>query len=202
MLLVLCVLPALIGVGSALFHARPSPLTHMLDIIPVCLFAIGSFSLLLINKGWPSRHIAITLFVWIGATAIAAQWPQVLAHSLFYLPTVLVLLFLSLVFTPSVASSSQRYCSRQEKRLLAFSTIAFATALLFRATDLPSCSPWSAISSSQVPEPTHVPDFFAGIAGSLGTHFLWHLLTALVCCLITALLIAGFENRTKLQRVG
>jgi len=195
MLLVLCALPALIGVGSALFHATPSRLTHMLDIIPVCLFALGSLSLLLVNKGWSGRQIAVTLSVWIGATVIAAQWPQVLAHSLFYLPTVLVLLFLSLVFTPNVASISHRYCSGHEKRLLTLSATAFAAALFFRATDLPSCIPWSENSSLQVPEPTQSPEFYTGVAGSLGTHFLWHLLTALVCFLITALLIAASKAR-------
>ena len=173
----------------------PSLLTQLLDIVPICLFAIGSLLLLLTHKNWPSRHIATTLLVWLMATAVAAQWPQVLAGSLFYLPTVLVLIFLAGVFSPRAPLHSHRNCSRQEKRLLAMSATTFAAALFFRTTDLPSCIPWTENFSSQVPKPIHAPEFMAGIAGSLGSHFLWHLLTALVCYLITGLLIASCKAR-------
>lgn len=195
MLLVLCGFPALIGIGSALFHAMPSFLTQMLDIVPVCLFAVCALLLFLTHKQWPALYIATTLLAWIGATAVTAQWPQALAGSLFYLPTVLVLVFLSAVFNPGTDSNSHRHCGQQEKRLLLMSATAFAAALLFRTTDLPTCSPWTKTSSTSVPAPSHTPEFLAGAAGSLGTHFLWHLLTALVCYLITSLLIAACKAR-------
>ena len=200
MIFVSCALPAMIGIGSALFHATPSTLTHMLDIVPVCLFALGSLLLLLSNKAWPVRSISMLMVMWLSATAIAAQWPEVLAHSLFYLPTVLVLLFLALVFNPAAASHSLRKCSRQEKRLLILSATTFTTALLFRATDLPSCIPWSQANSSLAPPASS--ELFTGVAGTLGTHFLWHLLTALVCYLIAGLLIASYKNPALTQQAG
>lgn len=164
LLLVLCLL---IGTGSALFHANPSPLTHLLDIVPVCLFALLALWLCLSRYQWP-RHKSVALFViWILTTAVAAQWPEVLAHSLFYLPTLLVLVYLVFALRP-------------QRTQLALLAMAFGSALTFRALDLPLCE----LEQSQQSVPA-----LAGIAGHTGTHFLWHVLTALACVLCLQLVL-------------
>ncbi len=172
LLLLLCLL---IGSGSTLFHAIPSHLTHLLDIVPVCLFALLALWLCLSRYHWPREKSVCVLGVFIAATALAAQWPQVLAHSLFYLPTLLVLAYLAIALKP-------------QRERLALLTLIFASALTFRALDLPLCD----LAQSQQTFPA-----LAGTAGQTGTHFLWHVLTALACVLCLQLVIAPVAKKTS-----
>lgn len=159
----LLMLPLMIAAGSALFHAMPGHITHLLDIVPVCLFALLAFWLCLTRYQWPYWKITGLLVLWIATTAIAAGWPEVLAHSLFYLPTLIVLVYLAIALKPQ----------RSRSTLLA---LTFGCALLFRAIDLPICALGENTGSNTW-------------AGNLGTHFLWHLLTAVACILCLQLVL-------------
>lgn len=151
----------MIAVGSSLFHASPGHVTHMLDIVPVCLFSLLALWLCLARYNWSRKKTGALLVFWIAATAVASGWPEILAHSLFYLPTLVVLVYLAFALKP-------------QRKTLALLAMVFATALLFRALDLPLCAlgdrPW---------------------AGDVGTHFLWHGLTALACVLCLHLALNG-----------
>jgi len=176
----LLLLPLLIGIGSALFHAHPTHLTHALDIVPVCLFAMIALWLTLQADGWSHRATALVFVTWIVLTAIAAQWPELLAHSLFYLPTLAVLVVLAIM-----AVGNQR-----QMTLLA---ITFGAALFFRALDLVVC-PLENINTTEA----------LGIPGKtfVGTHFLWHLLTALACVICLHLGLRTNPNHKPGQQPG
>ena len=135
----------LIGAGSGLFHAIPSPLTHALDIVPVILFAILLTVLIMMRARLPVTRIVVILVFWMLASALASLWPEVLGQSLFYVPTVLLLFTMGSYLT--IPGSS-----------LYPLAIVFTLALVTRAADLPLCS--------------SIP---------VGTHMLWHLLTAMSC---------------------
>ncbi len=164
-------LPLMIAAGSALFHASPSHLTHMLDIIPVAFFALCTVLLFIHLAGTNRARIATTMLGWIIATALAAQWPELLAHSLFYVPTAILLILLAL---PGNAVVDKAYLTTGDHALLSGVAVTFTMALVFRALDLTLCR----------------LDISDGIiAEQYGTHWLWHLLTAASCALSMQLII-------------
>ncbi len=165
MLLAIFCLPLFIAAGSALFHASPTHMTHMLDIVPVCLFAVLAVLLFMRLNGTTGIRIVATLLCWIVATAFAAQWSEVLAHSLFYFPTVVLLFVLAL---PTSSGSEKSGAKPGERRLLLGVATTFALALIFRALDLELCQLEAGAT---------------GIDQQYGTHWLWHLLTAVTCAL-------------------
>lgn len=124
--LILVVLTAAIGCGSALFHHAPSHLTHMLDVIPIIAFAL--LTTILVLQSSPHRlMIKISVVVlWIAASAVATAWPEILAHSLFYLPTVALLAALASMIKTQGGD-------------LIILTLLFASALTARALDLILC---------------------------------------------------------------
>lgn len=171
LLLLLCLL---IGAGSSLFHANPGPITHLIDIVPVCLFSLLALWLCLKRYQWPRHKSLGLLVIWVAATAVAAQFPQVLAHSLFYLPTVLVLVYLA-------------FALKQQRQRLSLLAAVFASALTFRALDLPLCELEHSNQTVQT-----IPAL-AGLAGHTGTHFLWHVLTA-IACIVCLHLVLGRDS--------
>lgn len=171
---IVVMLPAVIGIGSGFFHAMPSTLTHALDLGPICLFAILTTVIFLTLNDRSKLTIAAVLFIWITATIIAAQWPEVLAHSLFYVPTVGLLLALSVTVKGSSAHHST------QRRLLLLASLTFATALIFRALDLQICV-------------LQTTGNFA--PGQSGTHTIWHLLTALTSVFCLRLLFSMISER-------
>lgn len=182
-LYLLAALPAMIGFGSSAFHAKPTTLTHMLDIVPVCLFALLTLLIYLLGLNWGEKKITLVFIFWLGATALAAQWPEVLAHSLFYLPTVVVLAWVAYASAPP------------SKTLTAIATL-FAAALFFRALDIPLCElEQHATHSISSPNQWAIP-------GSIGTHFLWHLLTTLASALCLRLVIPSDHKRAGLASNG
>ncbi len=120
-------LPVAIGLGSAIFHAAPSPLTQVLDIVPIALFALLGVTLLLaIRCRLRNSRIAGVLALWVLATIVAAQRPEWLAGSLFYLPTALLLVFLAV----SIKGS---------RCWLSACALTFSLALAVRTLDMPLC---------------------------------------------------------------
>ena len=173
---IVVMLPAVIGIGSSFFHASPSTITHMLDLVPICLFVIMTTAIFLVLRGSSGLTIAALLLIWVVATGIAAQWPEVLAHSLFYLPTVGLLLFLSATVKGTDANHST------QRRLLLLASLTFTTALIFRALDLQICD-------------LHTAGNFA--PDQIGTHTIWHLLTAITSVLCLRLLFSMIAHRYR-----
>ena len=122
----LCLLPLAIALGSMLFHFQPSRLTQALDILPICLFAMVATWIILRNALFSQRYRCLVLLLWGAASALASSWPEFLAGTAFYVPTLLLLIGCS-------------WKIPEHRRTLALLASLFAIALLARALDLPWC---------------------------------------------------------------
>ena len=163
---VLCVLAALIGLGSFVFHTVPSRLTQWLDVIPIWAFVL-SYAMVVTHMATGKRWLVtlgylvlgigllVVLFVLSGELISAAPpgaEERVLNGSLQYLPVVLVLLLFSVGAT---------VMKHRINRHLWWATGLFAVALFFRTIDIAVCQTL----------PT-------------GTHFIWHLFDALLIAVL------------------
>lgn len=91
----LVALVALIGIGSAAFHAFANAWSQWLDVIPIAAFEFGFLGLYLRHvRGSSARGIAIALAAFAAALVACSSWPAVLNGSLAYLPAAAVLLLL------------------------------------------------------------------------------------------------------------
>jgi len=116
-----------IGIGSALFHRDPQPLTQALDIAPIALLTLLCGVTLTYRHTRASRAACTTIGIgWLLASIVAAQFPDILAGSMFYLPTGLWLVILAMV-------------SQSLRRSLVPIAAIFWIALSCRAVDLPFC---------------------------------------------------------------
>jgi hypothetical protein len=158
--LVLIGLVLAIGIGSFLFHTVPNRWTLLADVVPIQLFAFGYFAFALRRffglAGWVTAAGTLAFFgLALGLTAAGRAWlPPVLAGSAGYVAFLLGLAGVTLAMSGDPASSRQR-------RLVALAGLAFAVSLTMRSIDIALCG--------------SVP---------LGTHWLWHLLNAMVLYLL------------------
>lgn len=149
-----------IGIGSFLFHTIPNRWTLLADVVPIQLFAFGYFALALHRffglAGWMTAAGTLAfLGLALGLSAAGrAMLPPVLAGSAGYAAFLLGLAGVALAMSRDPASSHQR-------RLVTLAGLVFAVSLTMRSTDGAVC----------------------GIL-PLGTHWLWHLLNALVLYLL------------------
>ncbi len=152
----LCTTLILIGLGSGAWHLQPTDATLMLDIIPITLFINLYLASLLRRKfqmKW--RYIAciFALLHKLNYMANSSFAPTTLNGTIFYLPTWLMLVAI---------------CAYALKRRLTFALELVAVSglwslsLLFRTIDFAACD--------EVTIGTHF----------IGTHFIWHLLNAIV----------------------
>ncbi len=120
-------LAAVIGLGSFLFHTRPTPLTKWLDIIPITLFQVLFTWLisckLLFNNRWLAAVIVIAI---VGVSFALMPVHQPLNGSLFYMPSLVAML----VFGGLWASRSIA-----EPFLLLSTACCFAAAITARSSD-------------------------------------------------------------------
>lgn len=168
LVLMLILLVFAIGIGSFLFHTMPNGWTVMADVVPIQLFAFGYF--------------AFALRRYLGASALATA-----AGTLAFFGVALALSWAGRALLPAPASGSAGYAAfllglfgiaaalprgpalDLQKRLLAFAGAAFAVSLTMRSIDFAVCG-----------------------AVPLGTHWLWHLLNALVLYwLLRAAVLSG-----------
>jgi len=170
--LVLILLVFAIGIGSFLFHTMPNGRTVLADVVPIQLFAFGYFAFAL------RRYLGASALVTAGGTAaffglaLALSWvgrallPMPASGSAGYGA------FLLGLFGIAAALPRGPFLGRQ-RRLLMLAGAAFAASLTMRSIDFAVC---------------------AGVP--LGTHWLWHLLNALVLYwLLRAAVLAGEDRR-------
>ena len=164
---VLCVLAALIGIGSFLFHSFANRWSEYADVIPiwsfVALYVLTAISL--VGGVAPRRTIrigviaaAITTVIFLATTGEAehTHGRSILNGSEQYAPALLALIVFSGV-------TVLRRHSIRSYALAA--TVTFTLSLMFRSVDLHMCD-----------------------ALPLGTHFMWHVLNAaMVGLLLTGL---------------
>ncbi len=154
--LMLTLLVFTIGIGSFLFHTMPNGWTVLADVLPIQLFAFGYFAFAL------RRFFGVSAFVTAAGTlaffglALALSWAGRAVLSMPAAGSAGYAAFLLGLVGMAVALPRVSTLSRQ-KRLLALAGLAFAVSLTMRSVDFAVC---------------------AGLP--LGTHWLWHLLNALV----------------------
>ena len=166
----LVILTALVGLGSASYHAYRHPVTHFLDVIPIYLVLMVSLYLLAkkLTRNTKTSTIFLALFAGLQA-GLALLVPQnflktFLNGSLRYVLALLVLLALFLYANHKKLKNS---------RLLLYGLISFAIAIFFRSIDILVC-----------------PVFPSG------THFLWHIFVS-ATAYYSALFILHFERSKK-----
>jgi len=154
--LVLILLVFAIGIGSFLFHTMPNGWTVMADVVPIQLFAFGYFAFALRRFFGASGLVTAAGSLAFFGLALALSWagrailPTPAAGSAGYAAFFLGLVGMAAALPRGPALSRQR-------NLLALAGAAFAVSLTMRSIDFAVC---------------------AGLP--LGTHWLWHLLNALV----------------------
>ena len=127
----LIAIAALVGIGSILWHTYPTPLTLILDIVPILIFIIWYIWLYTRNViGMRSLFAVASAAAFLLATFVAIQYSDVLHGALVYVPGLLVVV----VF--GVFHATQRRVARFT--LLAAAGVYLA-ALFFRTIDNEVC---------------------------------------------------------------
>ncbi len=152
--MLLALLTAAIGVGSFLFHTFATAWAALADVAPIALFIIVSLALILrrlVGLGWGWAWALALAFVPASAMLVRALRPFVEA-----------MIGSSVAYLPpllALLGCTAVLWRRHHPAAPALLTTAtlFAVSLTFRTLDEPLCAAWS-----------------------LGTHWLWHLLNAVV----------------------
>ena len=121
-----------IGVGSALFHTYANSLTRLLDVLPILLFQlifVWMYFRSVTRFGATSSSIIV--LVYLLATLVGRQYPDLLNGSLIYAPA-LVLLFVGGLF--------HALTGRSERLVMAGAAVVFTCSLAFRSIDNRVCS--------------------------------------------------------------
>lgn len=176
--LLLIVVLAAIGIGSTAFHAWPNRVTVLMDVIPIGLFILGAFGLALVRclgAAWWVASIGAALFAvasFLAASRLSPLLPPGMAG---YLPPLVALPLVAAAtwWRSSQSAASERLLHAAGALLVA--SLLFALSLSLRTIDRPVCSLL----------PT-------------GTHFLWHIINAMVLWrVLTALLALGQPKQTR-----
>ncbi|MGQ7847447.1 ceramidase domain-containing protein [Granulosicoccus sp. 3-233] len=160
--LLVIALAALIGVGSFLFHTFANSWSELADVVPIWSFVAG-FVLLTIYRGC-QHDLAKTVRIALIAIALIVGMSQFTGNDTVSAnPDATRPLNGSLQYAPAWSAllvfTLLAWRNRHPARVhLAAATLIFSLALACRTTDLIAC------------EITH----------GIGTHFLWHLLNALM----------------------
>ena len=152
-------LVAVIGVGSFLFHTLATPLSAALDVVPIWLFFFV-YILLVLTRATGGKtydtigYMVATLFGFVLIVYLVGQLSQGAGGA----P-----LNGSLQYAPAfaamvIASVIAAYRGHPVWRYFASALAVFVMSLTFRSLDQTSCL----------------------MTGGLGTHFLWHILNAVV----------------------
>jgi len=119
------------GIGSSLFHTFATPITRILDVLPIALFMFAYLWLYLRAILHVHRLVAgLLLCLFVLAVYVGRQFPDVLNGSLFYAPA------LAAVVALGVLHSSQE---RVERWTLLWAGVALVAALTFRSIDNSVC---------------------------------------------------------------
>jgi len=165
--LALIIVMAAIGVGSFAFHAAPSRMTLLMDVIPIQIFVLGAIHVALARYlAWP---------VWLALLAVAAFFvgsglvigrigATSLGGGIGYLPPLLAMpAIVALMLARAARAPELRLTLRPSAMKILAAAGLFAVSLTLRTLDQPLCPVWPA-----------------------GLHFLWHGLNAAVLFLLAA----------------
>jgi hypothetical protein len=129
--ILLLILLVAFGIGSSLFHTFATPMTHILDVLPIALFMCAYLWLYLRAVLDVHRLIAgFFLVCFVLAVYVGRRFPNILNGSLFYAPALVAVSGLG------VLHSRQQ---RAERWTLLWAGVALIAALTFRSIDSSVC---------------------------------------------------------------
>jgi hypothetical protein len=162
----------IIGMNSVLFHTYPTPLTEMMDTIPIVMFIILYFWSVLFRIGRCTPFQAVVCFVaFVGFSHIlVAQFPHSLNDSIGYLSSMIALIVIAVHLHLKARPSSQHFM---------LAAIVGVCSLFCRAIDRDIC-----------------PQF------PFGSHFLWHMLNATLLYLLLKQIIRNVNRDARLKRLA
>ncbi len=157
---VMIALTATIGLGSFLFHTVATRWAMLADVVPIGVYMLLAVGAILRRTlGMPPVGVAVGLLVFLAA----------IPGTLVVLPPDRFSLsqpYLPALATLALCAIAARWRNPPAAPTLLAATITFAFSLTFRTLDQPLCST--------------LP---------FGTHFLWHLLNAVLLMLVNSLMI-------------
>jgi hypothetical protein len=173
--LALIIVTALVGIGSFIFHTLATRGAILLDVIPIAIFIYGYFLLALrrfFGLGAFSS-VAITIAFGLGSYALDSS-VQGLNGSVGYLPALFAMAgFAALLWARSGSQATERLRRRRTALGLAAAALVFTASLIVRTIDRGICQIFP-----------------------LGTHFMWHLLNAVVLWLLLRTAILASSSLT------
>lgn len=183
-----------VGVGSFLFHTFANRWSLTADVLPITVFIYGYFALAMIRYLGLGNILAIALTIGFALlnTGFVKGWKVLVGRSgvdwtngsVGYFPAALALLAVGAILfwqawrRPGSAEKAAR--AERAGQALLLAAAVFSVSLVFRSIDLAVCS-WTAV----------------------GTHFLWHVLNAVVLfVLVKAATDFGVGTRNITVAVG
>lgn len=148
----MCVVLAVIGVGSYLFHTHAQVWAGLADVVPIAVFIL--LYLFAVNRHafglgtWAALGLTALFFPYAGMMVPTFSLIPGLGASAAYAPVPLLILLYAGFLRDKLPEFA---------RGLALGAVILAVSLAFRTLDGPVCSAWP-----------------------LGTHFMWHLLNGLM----------------------
>ena len=161
---ILLVLVILLGWGSFLFHTLATSWAKVADMLPIALFAVY-YGIVALKQivGWGRQRIVISLILFL--LSLVATITLIPEDQLNGSAVYLPFVVLFVAFASLLQIRQQVMAAHY----LWAVTIIFSTALFLRTIDLAVCAVWP-----------------------LGTHFLWHLLLAVMVYLLLRLITRSF----------
>jgi hypothetical protein len=165
---VLILLIASIGIGSALWHYYATPPYMWADIIPISLFLNLYFVVFLLRIAKVS--IKQTIIAWCLFQLITYLCQTYLPPNLLYGTVMYIPAFVILSIMTLYVILTFHHSALPMVKV----SILWSVSLFFRTIDLPACSLFS-----------------------IGTHFIWHLLNAVVLYMLVSILLSYKQNETR-----
>lgn len=167
-IIILNALLFIIGLGSAAFHSIPNGLTVKLDVIPIEAFIFIYLAVFYIRVIQVPKIMALLILVaFIGVTIFFGKTfnPGTLNGTIMYVPTYLMIIIMILLMV--FVKQNPLYLH------LINTTVIWTFSLAFRTMDMQICS----------------------YSHQIGTHFLWHLLNAIVLYRMLVLVVVDKLSR-------
>ncbi len=153
-----------IGIGSLSFHTVSDQAAELLDRVPIGIFVLSylvTFLHWFYGLTWKRCLLGLGAFIVFTAAFVALTGTSIPNQSGQYVPVLLLLLGLTFALRASADRDHSAHW-----RSFALASMVFAVALVARTVDESVCSEFP-----------------------LGTHFLWHLLTAYLLYIVSRSLI-------------
>lgn len=159
-----------VGIGSFLFHTVATWWALLADTVPIAIFVHSYFFIALRRYAGASLLAACLWTALLFASGPLASWllHTIIPGSAGYVPALAALIGLSLVLRWQASGEGiwRDAVPKQAARGLMLAAVLFAISLTARILDRPLCGGWP-----------------------LGTHFLWHLMNAVVLFVLARLAV-------------